>query len=136
MSIATVSQDVLGDDISPFVSVSNEDTPDRIQSPATLSSLNLLSGDIHRETKGFSPKPLYALRFQSNHFCENKNGFTASDINNQVKHDLIHRVTQVREGLLVEQMFPDDVFGFSIYDLFVENFYNSVVSGCGEFGGG
>jgi hypothetical protein len=60
------------DDISPFISVSDQtDTPDKIQTPATVS--------IPVSLNGAAPKSPYTLRIQSNHFYDDQSAHTARD---------------------------------------------------------
>jgi hypothetical protein len=111
------------DDISPFVSVSNSqmDTPDKIQSPATVSSqnLNTLPGQSTA-----APRLPYALRIQSNRLFDDKSALTSEKIKHLVHRDLSNRVTEVKPNLLAETLFPDDAFGFAVNEKFIGNFYN------------
>jgi hypothetical protein len=112
------------DDISPFISVSDQtDTPDKIQTPATVS--------IPVSLNGAAPKSPYTLRIQSNHFYDDQSAHTAEEIKSLIQHDLFGRITQMKEGLLVESMFPDEAFGFPVNEKFVENFYGSFLSESG-----
>jgi Fungal protein kinase len=113
------------EDISPFISVGNQtDTPDNIQTPASVSAIS--SGGA---VLGNLP---YALRIQSNHFYDDNSVHEADQIISLLQRDLFNRVTRVKEGLLVESMFPDEAFGFPINEKFVENFYNVFLNNYGS----
>ena len=70
------------------------------------------------------------IRTQSSYLHDDTSPFAAPKLNDLLKKDLHHRVTQSGESL-AQSMFPDSAFGFPINNQFVENFYVTLLSSGG-----